>query len=155
MKRSYKLPTAIAFALALGSTQALALGLGQIQVKSALNQPLVAEIPVIVDSPAEAAGLQVGLASEEDFSRIGLSRGSLNVPIDFAVGTDAEGRTVIRVTSKDAVRDPYLDFLIQVNWAKGRLLREYTVLLDPVTAPGRAVAATPTRSAAPTTRAAP
>lgn len=155
MKRSYKLPTAIAFALALGSTQALALGLGQIQVKSALNQPLVAEIPVIVDSPAEAAGLQVGLASDEDFSRIGLSRGSLDVPIDFAVGTDAQGRTVIRVTSKDAVRDPYLDFLIQVNWAKGRLLREYTVLLDPVTAPSRSVAATPTRGAVPSSRTAP
>ncbi|HEX7112345.1 MAG TPA: FimV/HubP family polar landmark protein [Mizugakiibacter sp.] len=155
MKRSYKLPTAIAFALALGSTQALALGLGQIQVKSALNQPLVAEIPVIVDSPAEAAGLQVGLASDEDFSRIGLSRGSLNVPIDFAVGADAQGRPVIRVTSKDAVRDPYLDFLIQVNWAKGRLLREYTVLLDPVTAPSRGVAAAPTRSAAPASHPAP
>lgn len=155
MKRSYKLPMAVAFALTLGSTQALALGLGQIQVKSALNQPLVAEIPVIVDSPAEAEGLQVALASDEDFSRIGLSRGSLNVPIDFAVGTDAQGRAVIRVTSKDAVRDPYLDFLIQVNWAKGRLLREYTVLLDPVVAPGRGVVAAPARSAAPASRPAP
>ncbi|MCE5233476.1 MAG: FimV/HubP family polar landmark protein [Mizugakiibacter sp.] len=155
MKRSYKLPMAVAFALTLGSTQALALGLGQIQVKSALNQPLVAEIPVIVDSPAEAEGLQVALASDEDFSRIGLSRGNLNVPIDFAVGTDAQGRAVIRVTSKDAVRDPYLDFLVQVNWAKGRLLREYTVLLDPVVAPSRGVVAAPARSAAAASRPAP
>ncbi len=138
-----KLSLAIAMALIGGN--AFALGLGSIQVKSGLNQPLEAEIPVTTDSPQEAAGLNVGLATTEDFERVGLSRARVGVPIDFSVSTNARGQAVIKLTTKDAVREPFLDFLIEVNWPKGKLLREYTVLLDPpVTAPSRSVAATVT-----------
>lgn len=130
MNGSLKLTLAVA--LALGSTNALALGLGMIQVKSGLNEPLVAEIPVN-GSLDETAGLNVALAAAADFERVGLSRSRIVVPLEFAVATGAKGNAVIKVTTKEPVRDPFLDFLIEVNWAKGKLLREYTVLLDPPT----------------------
>ncbi|HVH32507.1 MAG TPA: fimbrial protein FimV, partial [Tahibacter sp.] len=130
MNGSLKLTLAVA--LALGSTNALALGLGMIQVKSGLNEPLVAEIPV-TGTPDETAGVSVALAAATDFERVGLSRSRIVVPLEFAVATGAKGNAVIKVTTKEPVRDPFLDFLIEVNWAKGKLLREYTVLLDPPT----------------------
>ena len=138
MKGPAKLSLAIALALTGGN--AFALGLGTIQVKSRLNQPLEAVIPVIADSPAEANGLEVSLASAEDFQRVGLDRSRVDVPLEFSVGTE-HGQTVIKVSTKDIVRDPLLDFLIVANWPKGKLLREYTVLLDPpVTAPAAGAA---------------
>ena len=138
MKGPAKLSLAIALALTGGN--AFALGLGTIQVKSRLNQPLEAVIPVIADSPAEANGLEVSLASAEDFQRVGLDRSRVDVPLEFSVGTE-HGQTVIKVSTKDIVRDPLLDFLIVANWPKGKLLREYTVLLDPpMTAPAAGAA---------------
>jgi pilus assembly protein FimV len=135
MKGSTKLSLAIA--LALVGSDAFALGLGSIQVKSGLNQPLNAEIAVITDSPAEAAGLNVGMATAEDFQRVGLDRARVSMQIDFQVITTGK-QPVIKLTTKDPVREPFLDFLVEVNWAKGKVLREYTVLLDPpVTAPAQ------------------
>ncbi|MEP7043123.1 MAG: FimV/HubP family polar landmark protein [Dokdonella sp.] len=143
MKRPLQLPLAIA--LALGGTNALALGLGPVHVNSKLNQPLDAEIPVLQGGAGEAEGLLVNLAAAEDFDRIGLNRSRLNVPLEFAIGKNAKGEPVIKVTSKEPVRDSFLDFLVEANWPKGRLLREYTILLDPpVTAPATARAATTT-----------
>lgn len=130
MKRPLQLSLAIA--LAISGIDAMALGLGSIQVKSRLNQPLEAEIPVIQSNPGEAEGLIVQLASAEDFERVGLDRArSTAVPLEFKLVRNAQGQTVIRVTTADVVRDPFLDILIEANWTNGRLLREYTVLLDP------------------------
>jgi pilus assembly protein FimV len=148
MKRPLQLPLAIA--LALGGTNALALGLGPVHVKSKLNQPLDAEIPVIQGTAGEAEGLLVNLAAAEDFERVGVNRSHLGVPLDFALVKGSNGEMVIKVTSKEAVHDSYLDFLVEANWPKGRLLREYTVLLDPpVTAPARGAATTSAVAAAP------
>jgi pilus assembly protein FimV len=149
MKGSTKLAAAIALALIGGN--AFALGLGTIQVKSKLNQPLDAEIQVLAENSADTAGLDVKLATAEDFQRVGLDRGRVAIPIDFSVSTNGRGQSVIKVTSKDAVREPLLDFLVEVNWSKGKLLREYTVLLDPpVMAPTRTAAApVPVREAPP------
>jgi pilus assembly protein FimV len=121
----------LAIALALIGGNAFALGLGSIQVKSGLNQPLDAEIQVTAESAVEASGLTVGLATAEDFQRVGLSRARVTVPIDFSVATNGRGQAVIKLTTKEVVREPFLDFLVEVNWPKGKLLREYTVLLDP------------------------
>lgn len=122
----------IALALALGGSHAHALGLGQIEVKSALNQPLLAEIPVLTSSAGEADGLAVRLASADAFSRAGLDGLALQkTDLNLEVGNDAHGRTVIRVTTSDRVSDPFLSFLLEVDWGKGKMLREYTVLLDP------------------------
>ncbi|HTI96654.1 MAG TPA: FimV/HubP family polar landmark protein [Rudaea sp.] len=145
MKGPAKLSLAIALALTGGN--AFALGLGTIQVKSRLNQPLEAVIPVIADSPAEANGLEVSLASAEDFQRVGLDRSRVDVPLEFSVATE-RGQTVIKVSTKDIVREPLVDFLIVANWPKGKLLREYTVLLDPpVTAPAAGAALSPAHEA--------
>jgi pilus assembly protein FimV len=139
MKGPVKLSLAIALALAGGN--AFALGLGVIRVKSGLNQPLDAEIPVISESPAEINGLNVDIASPQDFERIGLSRARLTVSIDMSVSTDASGQTVVKLSTKDPVREPLLDLLLVANWPNGKLLREYTILLDPpITAPARASA---------------
>jgi pilus assembly protein FimV len=146
MKSTLKLTLAIA--LCLGSSQALALQLGQIRVKSALDEPLVAEIPLQLDNLVEARNLNVGLASEADFTRAGLSRAGLD-KLRFSVVTDTTGHKLILVTSQSAITDPYLDFLVQVDTAKGKQLREYTVLLDPVIAgPAPQMTSTPIANAA-------
>lgn len=130
MNKRLRLP--LALALALGGSHAYALGLGQIEVKSALNQPLVAEIPVLVSSPGEADNLAVRLASPDAFARVGLDRPALqSANLQFEVQTNARGAKVIRITTPTGVADPFLSFLLEVDWGKGRLLREYTVLLDP------------------------
>jgi pilus assembly protein FimV len=127
---------ALSVTLAIAASQAFALGLGTIRIKSGLNQPLLAEIPVETDSAAEAEGLRADLASAEEFQRVGLNRARVTVPIEFTVVDDGHGQKVIRLTTKDAVREPFLDFLLEANWSRGKLLREYTILLDPpVTAP--------------------
>lgn len=147
MKSTLKLTLAIA--LCLGSSQALALQLGQIRVKSALDEPLVAEIPLQIDSLAEARNLNVGLASQADFARAGLSRSGLD-KLRFSVVTDTTGHKLILVTSQSAITDPYLDFLVQVDTPKGKQLREYTVLLDPVIAgPAPQVSSVPIAASAP------
>lgn len=129
MKRPLQLSLAIA--LALGVTNAFALGLGAIQVQSGLNQPLKAEIPIIQSAPGEAEGLIITLASDEDFERVGMSRAGIGVPIEFNLEKNARGEPVIRITSKEIVREPFVGLLLEANWPKGRLLREYTLLLDP------------------------
>ncbi|HEX6614049.1 MAG TPA: FimV/HubP family polar landmark protein [Rhodanobacteraceae bacterium] len=152
MKSTFKLTLAIA--LCLGSSQALALQLGQIRVKSALDERLVAEIPIQLDTLGEAKSLSVGLASDADFARAGLSRGGLE-HLRFSIVNDTTGHKLVLVTSDQAITDPYLDFLLEVNTAKGKQLREYTVLLDPVIAssPAPQVTAAPA-TAVPATRSA-
>lgn len=147
MNKRLRLPLAVA--LALGNLPAFALGLGQIEVKSSLNQPLVAEIPVLSATAGEAEALAVRLASADAFARAGLERPHLmNANLQFEVKRTPSGRTVIAVTTPNQVREPFLSFLLEVEWGNGKLLREYTVLLDPPSmapirsAPSASVAAT-------------
>lgn len=154
MNRSLKL--SMLMALALGTSQAIALDLGQIQVKSALGQPLLAEIPVHPASPAELQNLTVQLASSEEFARAGIVGGRTVIPLHFSVANAAGGK-VIRITSSEAVQDPYLDLLLEVNSNAGRSVREFAILLDPPSAAAVAapVAAAPTRRSATPARPAP
>lgn len=144
MNKRLRLP--LALALALGSAQALGLGLGQIEVRSGLNEPLQAEIPV-VGTAGETEALQVRLASPDAFARVGLDRpATLAANLAFDVAKDPRGRTVIRVSTPSDVVEPFLTFLLEVDWGRGRMLREYTVLLDsPTMAPiqGAPAATTP------------
>jgi pilus assembly protein FimV len=139
MNRSLKL--SMLLALALGSTQAAAMELGQIQVKSALGQPLLAEIPVNTSSPAELQNLTAQLASAADAAQAGVAAGP-TVPLQFAVIDGANGHKVIRITSSAPVNDPYLDLLVEVNNAAGKSLREFTILLDPPAGQASSVPAT-------------
>ncbi len=122
---------AIAIALAVAAGPAAALGLGQLQVKSRPGQPLVAEIPIVSSDPAELEGLQVQLASPDTFSRVGLEppQGVVS-SLRFEPTLDVSGHPVIRVTSAVPVETPLLTFLLQVDWSQGRLVREYSALLD-------------------------
>lgn len=135
----------------IGQSAAYAVGLGAIEVRSGLNEPLNAEIRLNA-SPADVTALTVQLASAEEFARVGIDRARVGVPLEFTVARNARGEPIIRVTSAQPVREPFLSFLIDVNWPAGRLLREYTVLLDPpVMAPavrGTGITAAPVRDAA-------
>ena len=109
-----------------------ALGLGEIEVNSFLNQPLNAEIEVISARAGEIDDLLVTLASRDSFKRAGLSRPRHLSELRFSVTKNEEGDSaVISVTTKSAVKEPFLNFLVEADWSKGRVLREYTVLLDP------------------------
>lgn len=126
-----KLVLAIAAASALSSGMAHALGLGELSVKSTLNQPLVAEIEL-----KDAQGLNAGqvvpsLATTADFAQAGIARQAFLNDLTFTPVISANGKSVLRITSSRAVREPYVKFLVQVLWPNGRLLREYSLLLDP------------------------
>ncbi|HEY5972516.1 MAG TPA: FimV/HubP family polar landmark protein [Pseudoxanthomonas sp.] len=127
-------------ALLMCSAVALALGLGEIRVKSQPGQPLLAEIPVISNELGELEQLQARLASPGTFERVGLARPEgLVSGLNFAVALSDDGKPVIRVTSAEPVQVAAVNFLIEVDWGQGRLVREYSALVD---APGALATAT-------------
>jgi len=139
-----KLRIACAALLTATALPAFALQLGEIQVKSTLNQPLVAAIPLQPKNLTELEGLTVGLAPADDFARAGLQVTPTDQTLQFHVVTDNNGQKLILVTSSQPITDPYLDFLIQVNTREGKQVREFVVLLNPViAAPAPAVQAAP------------
>ena len=115
----------------LWSNSSWALGLGEIHLNSALNEPLNAEIDLIAASPDELTALRAALAPREAFTRYGIDRPPFLSSLTFKVGKGKDGRDVLQVRSTDAIPEPFVTFLVEVNWARGRLMREYTVLLDP------------------------
>ncbi len=120
-----------ALLLMVCSGTAMALGLGDIRVLSKPGQPLVAEIPVISNEPGELDNARVALASATTFARVGLERPQgLVSSLQFQFAQDARGRAVIRVTSSQVVDQPAINFLIEVEWGQGRLVREYSALVD-------------------------
>jgi len=140
-----------------------ALGLGEIHLNSALNEPLSADIDLIAAAPDELTALRASMAGRDAFTRYGIDRPAFLSSLTFKVGKGKDGRDALLVRSTEAIPEPFVTFLVEVNWARGRLMREYTVLLDPpvytpgeaastsapVTAP--AVAAPPRRTAPATT----
>jgi pilus assembly protein FimV len=114
----------------LAPAGAMALGLGDIHLKSALNAPLDAEIDLTA-SAEEIRGLKVTLASRENFSRYGLDYPAFLDSVTLVPGKSADGHDVLMVRSTSPVTEPFATLLIEATWARGRLVREYTVLLDP------------------------
>jgi len=108
-----------------------ALGLGEIKLHSALNQPLDAEISLLSADSVNLQEINVELASSDAFAQAEIERPVFLMKVKFEVDTKPDGTKYIRVTSEDSIKEPFLDFLIEINWPSGRLLREYTVLLDP------------------------
>ena len=126
-----KLVLAVAAATAFSSSFTHALGLGDLSVKSSLNQPLEAEISLLEVRDLTSMEIRSQLASPEEFSKAGVDRQFFLSGLKFTPMIDANGKSVIRVTSSKPVKEPYLNFLVEVLWPNGRLLREYTLLLDP------------------------
>jgi pilus assembly protein FimV len=149
-----KLSLAVAVATALSPVGALALGLGEIHPRSALNQAFKADIDLLSVSQEELQDVRVSLASREAFENAGMERPYLLTGLKFAPMLTPAGKPVITISSSDAIREPFLNFLIEVNWPKGRLVREYTVLLDPPVTLKRAPqpVASPTTTMAPATQ---
>ncbi|WP_028006428.1 FimV/HubP family polar landmark protein [Solimonas flava] len=136
MKRIVKPAAAIVAGLWLSS--AAALGLGDIEVRSHLNQHFSASIPLTSVSTEEAGDLRVTLASVDDFARAGLDRNAYLSTLRFAVRTDGPAR--IEISSAQPAREPYLQLLLEIRGGGSRILRQYTVLLDP---PGMAASVAP------------
>lgn len=117
--------------LLLVPLNATSLGLGDIQLRSALNEPLDARIGLNALGQTRVDDISVELASRDAFGQVGLDRPHFLSDLRFSVETDEQGRPTILVTSNQPISEPFLDFLVELNWPNGRLLREYTVLLDP------------------------
>ena len=157
MSRPLKL--SVALALALASQYAAAQSLGAVQVKSNLDQPLLAEIPLVSQAPGDTKNVQVGLASMEAYARAGIDRSGIPQGVQFAVVTNAKGQSVIRVTTVQPISQPYIDLLLDVRGGGGTsAVREVTLLLDPASAQAPVAAPAPppvVQQAAPPAPAAP
>ena len=122
---------AFAALLAAAPMVANALGLGRLVVSSGLDEPLKGEIELISPSAHELKTIKMSLASREDFDIAGVERNPLLFGITYSVIQHANGRHFIKLVTHKPVREPYVHFLIQVEWSGGRLIREYSALLDP------------------------
>ncbi len=126
-----KLAVALALAGGLGSGMAQALGLGEIELQSWLNEPLDAEISLRQSAGVDPGDVFVNVAPESAYQRVGLERNQFLSKLKFEVVTGSDGNLAINVSSREPVREPYLNFLLELTWPNGRLMREYAVLVDP------------------------
>lgn len=110
---------------------AQALGLGNIEMKSALNQPLNAEVELLSVRKGDLNNLTVRLGSEEDFQRVGADRAFFLTKIKFEVKRRKNGTAYVELRTTETVTEPFLDFVVEARWPRGRILREFTVLVDP------------------------
>jgi pilus assembly protein FimV len=128
----HQLTAAIALALTTGwASQADAAGLGRLTVQSGLGQPLRAEVEVTALAKDEVASLSAKLAPVEAFKQAGLEYNAALNSLRFAVDKRPDGRAIVRITSTLPVNEPFVDLLVELNWASGKFVREYTFLLDP------------------------
>lgn len=160
---SFLLAAAIASAFLPGTASALELG--EISSRAVLGQTLSANIELRGVGDLNAEEVVVSLASQQDFDRLGVDRSQLVTGLRFSSDIGKNGRGVIHVTSQRPIQEPYVNFVMQVVWPQGRLVREFTLLLDPpsyaatpVTPPAAIAtrpAAAPVRQAAPAQAVAP
>src|SRR5690606_32553385 len=125
------LPQWSATALLTAPVGAWALGIGDIELHSALNQPFQAEIELLSVTSEELEGLRVNLAARDTYQRLDLDRPDALSSLNFSIARNDGGQPTIRVTSREPVAEPFLTILLEVTYPSGRSLREYTVLLDP------------------------
>lgn len=124
--------------MALAASGSWALGLGRMSVQSALGEPLRAEIDVSSLSAEEASSLRVRIAPPESYRAAGVDYSAVLTGTKVTLIQRPDGRSLLRVTSDRVVQEPFVDVILELSWASGRLVREYTMLLDP---PGSRTAA--------------
>ncbi|WP_232415330.1 MULTISPECIES: FimV/HubP family polar landmark protein [Methylotenera] len=117
--------------MALIPISVFAAGLGKLNVNSGLGEPLRAEIELLSVTPDELNSIVANIASEEAYANQGIERPASHKTIKIEIVKNASGTSTLKLKSSQPISEPFLDMLIQVDWASGRLLREYTVLLDP------------------------
>lgn len=162
MFRTSMLFVLLALAQGLTSPSVSALGLGGMRTQSALNQPFYAEIELFDVKTDELDTVKVRLASADAFRDAGAERPHFLTRLRFTPMLGRAGQPIVQVTSREPIREPYLDFLVEVLWPEGRMVKEYTVLMDPPTRGSRSApnvsmpnAAAPVRRAPPTARTTP
>ena len=126
---------------------AAALGLGPVQVKSSLNQPLKAEIILIQTRGEDISSAKASVAPQDAFERVGLTRNAVTNNMRFKIVGDGSAGSPARiiVTTNEVVKEPVLSFLIQLDWSAGTVIREYTILLDPPVTPATEASMPPQR----------
>ena len=147
-----------AMLVGLASTQAMALSLGRMTVLSGLGEPLRAEIDLPDITAEEASSLKPVVAPPEAFRAAGLEYNSALADLRIVLQRRADGRSLLRINTNRAVSDPFIDLILQVNWSSGRIVRDYTILLDPPTlrqAPAIAATAPQVTAPLPASRPAP
>ena len=137
---------AAALLCSLAASPAYALGLGRITVQSALGEALRAEVEVPQITADEAASLKVGVASADAFKAAGLEYTSAVLGVQVSLQKRADGRSFLRLSSSRPITEPFVDLILEANWASGRVVRDYTLLFDP---PNLRQAATPVAPTAP------
>jgi pilus assembly protein FimV len=121
----------LAACLALMPFYGFAAGLGKLNVNSGLGEPLTAEIELLSLSPDELSSLSASVAPPEAYEVQGIPRLGIHNNIKVELAKSSDGSPILKLHSVQPVSEPYIDMLIQVDWSSGRLLREYTILLDP------------------------
>ena len=124
------LALAVASCMSLAPLVAEAAGLGKLTVLSGLGQPLRAEMEIGATRD-ELVGMTARLAPQDAFKQAGVDFATVLLDLRFAVEKRPNGQAVVKVTSAKPINEPFLDFLVELNWPSGRLVREYTFLLDP------------------------
>ncbi|MEI6269909.1 MAG: FimV/HubP family polar landmark protein [Methylococcaceae bacterium] len=127
----HNLTRTLALISLLAPASGYSLGIGDIKLHSALNQNLDAEISLVTATGDKVSDIKVNLAPPDKFDEAGVPWASFLSRIKFETATGANGSVIIKLNSKEAVTEPFLNFLLQVSWPKGILYREFTVLLDP------------------------
>lgn len=131
MSHSYTLAKTVAILSLLTPGSGYSLGIGGIKLHSELNQNLDADISLVLSTGDKAADIKVNLAPPDKFDQAGIPWTSFLSKIKFSTIVEANGSVIIKLNSKEVVKEPFLNFLLQVTWSKGSLYREFTVLLDP------------------------
>ncbi len=121
----------ILFVLIL-SVSAHAAGLGKMTVNSALGQPFNAEIDLVTVNAEDLSSLTASIASLEAYAQASIQYEAYFSSFKLSIESRANGRPYIKLSSPQAINEPFLNLLVELNWSSGRLLREYIVLLDPV-----------------------
>ncbi len=137
----------LALLFAVFPAAALALGMGNVEVMTTLNEPLRAEIPITGIRPGEVDQIEIRLGTDEQFRRAGIERPFHLTRLKFKVVPDGERKARVEVTTRESVTEPFLNFLVELDWPSGRMIREYTLLLDPPVY-GAAIASTRKQSIA-------
>lgn len=131
MRKSNIKQISLAVFLAFIPFVAYSAGLGNLNIHSALGEPLKVDIELLSVSPEELSTLVAGIASEEAYVAQGLKHLAIHNDIKAEITKKLDGVTMLTLRSIQPINDPYLGLLVQIDWAAGRLQREYTVLLDP------------------------
>jgi pilus assembly protein FimV len=129
-KWTTNLAAAYVLAAVFYTTVANAVGFGDITLNTALNEPLDAEISLTNVEAIDTDLLVVRLAPASAFASAGVTRDYYLTQLSFEIQNSAEGKTVVKVASQEPILEPYVDFLVELEWTEGRILQEYTLRLD-------------------------